>query len=92
VFKSTQIKSLRKQIKRSRYHFLRFFADLAVKLRVIVRTHPTLKCLRGGGPVKEPRRDSQCADLVTSGPGGTNLVSLANACHQHGAREYANCR
>jgi hypothetical protein len=90
TFKSTQIKSLCKQIKRSRYHFLRFFAELAVKL--IVRVHPTLKCLRGGRPIKELSRDPQSADPITSGPGGTNLVGLANARHGACAREYANCR
>jgi hypothetical protein len=53
---SAQIKSPCQYLKRSRHHFLRFFAELTVKLRVIVRVHPTLKCLRGGRPIKEPRR------------------------------------
>jgi hypothetical protein len=64
-------------------------ADLPVKLRVTVRIHATLKCLRGIRPIKELRRDAQSADLITGKPSGTNLVSLANACHRPGADHLA---
>jgi hypothetical protein len=77
-------------ISSSRHHFLRFFAELAVEARMIVLVHPTLKCLRGGRSIKEASRDAQRADPVTSSPDGTNLVSFANAFHQHGALEQAN--
>jgi hypothetical protein len=64
---------------------LRFFAELPVKLRVIVRVHPTLKHLRGGRSIKELSRDAQCTDPVTGSPCILDLVGFANAFHQHGA-------
>jgi len=48
---------------------------------------PRLKDRRLIGAIKEPRRDAQCTDLVTSGPRLPDLVGFANAFHQHGARE-----
>jgi hypothetical protein len=89
---TSQVKSLRQYLKCSRHHFLRFFAELPIEFRVIVRAHTTLKHLRGGRSIKEAGCDAQCTDPVASGPYGTNLVGFANACHQHGARDYANCR
>jgi len=61
---SAQIKPM--QCERSRHHFLRFFAELPVKLRMTVRIHATLEDF----PVsvdrsKKPRRDPQSADPVT---------------------------
>jgi hypothetical protein len=58
---------------------LRLFADLAVELRMVVCINAALKGLRGVGSVKELRRDAQCTDPVAVAPGGTNLVSFANA-------------
>jgi hypothetical protein len=55
---SPQIKSLCKHIKCRGDQFLRFFADLAVELRMVVCINATLKCLRGVGSVKELRRDA----------------------------------
>jgi hypothetical protein len=55
---------------------LRVLAKLAEEPRVIISLHATLKCLRGVGSVKEPRRDAQSADPVASKPSGTNLVCL----------------
>ena len=81
---------LRKQIKCRSDHFLRFFAELRVEVRMIVRIHPTLKCLRGRGSIKEPRRYAQRTDPITGSRGRANLLSLANACH--GLDECANCR
>jgi hypothetical protein len=52
--------------------------------------HATLKCLRGVGSVKELRRDAQSANLVASGPSGTNLVSLTPHVAQR--RKCANSR
>jgi hypothetical protein len=74
---SAQIKPLCQYLKRSRHDFLRFFAELTVEAGMIVRVHPTLKCLRSVGSVKEVRRDAQSTHLVASGPGGTDLVGLA---------------
>jgi hypothetical protein len=50
---------------------------------MIVRVHAALKDSGVGGPIKEPRRDAQRTDPVTSGPSSTNLVSLTNPRHQH---------
>jgi hypothetical protein len=44
---------------------------------VIVRIHATLEISGVRGPVKEPRRDPQSADLVTGSPCVTDLVNLA---------------
>jgi hypothetical protein len=88
---SPQIKSLLQQRERSRHQFLRLFADLPVKLRVVVGVHPALKCLRSIGSVKEQSRDAQSADPVTSRPSGTNLVSLGLPA-VHRRRECPNCR
>jgi hypothetical protein len=41
---------------------LRLFAELPVKLRVAVRIHAALKCLRGDGPIKKLRGDAQSTD------------------------------
>jgi hypothetical protein len=71
------IKSLRQYLKGRSDQFLRFFADLAIKLRMAVRMHATLKCLRGVGSIKETCRNAQGSDPVTRGPGGANLVRLA---------------
>jgi hypothetical protein len=56
---------------------LAVFADLPVKLRMVVRIHAALKCLRVIRPIKELRRNTQRADPVAGGPGSANLVSLA---------------
>ena len=56
-------------LKRSRHEFLRFFAELTVEAGMIVRVHPTLKCLRSVGSVKEVRRDAQSTHLVASAIG-----------------------
>ena len=54
--------------------FLRFFADLPIKFRMIVRSHAALKRPRCVRAIKELRCDPQRTDPVASGPGGTNLV------------------
>jgi hypothetical protein len=42
---------------------IRVFANLAVKVRMIVRSHGALECFGISGPIKESRRDAQRADL-----------------------------
>jgi hypothetical protein len=72
-----RVKALRKQIKCRSDQFLRVFAKLAVEAGMIVRVHAAFEghCLIGA--IEELSRDAQSADPVTTGPTGTNLISLA---------------
>jgi hypothetical protein len=74
---STETETPYQRLKRIPHYLLRVLAELAVKLRVIVRIHPTLKHLRGGRPIKELSGDAQCADAITGSPCGTDFVGLA---------------
>jgi hypothetical protein len=71
---SPQIKSLRKHIKCRSDQFLRFLADLPVKLRVVVGIHAALEddCLIGA--IKEPCRDAQRSNLIPRIPRITELT------------------
>jgi hypothetical protein len=78
---SAQVKPLRQYLKCSRHDFLRFFAELRVEVRMIESVDPALESRCVLRSIKELSRDAQRTDAITSGPGGTNLVGLANACH-----------
>jgi hypothetical protein len=71
-----QIKPLLQQREGCLDQFVRFFANLTVKLRVVIGVHAPLKCLRGVRSVKELSRDAQSTDLIAGKPSSTNLVGL----------------
>jgi hypothetical protein len=74
---SIQVESFRQDFKRIIYDLLRVLAQLAIEAGIVVGVHAALEgsCLNGS--IKEPRRDAQCADSISSSPRGTNFVGLA---------------
>jgi hypothetical protein len=74
---STQTEPLCQHLKRILQYLLRFFAELPVKVRIIVRVHAAFERFCISRAIKEPRRDAQRADPITSSPCRTNFVRLA---------------
>src|SRR5205814_6159124 len=81
----SQIKTLRQQCERSVHQFPRFFAELRVEVRMIESVDLALESSCILRLIKDPRRDAQCTDAITCGPCILDLVSFANASHQHSA-------
>jgi len=62
-------------------HYLRrVLAELPVKVRMIVRVHAALEDFGIDGPIKEPRRDTQRADLIAGAPCSADLIGLQFMC------------
>jgi hypothetical protein len=71
------------QFQRSLRQLFRVLAELPVKARMIVRVHAALKDFGIDGPIKEPRRDTQCANPIASVPSTADLIGLAGHVAGH---------
>jgi hypothetical protein len=71
-----QVESLRQRIKRVAHYLLRVLVKLPIKIRVVVRSDAALEHFGIGRSIKEPRRNTQCANSMTGSPRGTDLFGL----------------
>jgi len=74
---STQVESLRQHIKCVAHYLIRVLPKLPIEPGIVVRVHAAFEGFGVTGSVKEPRRDTQCANSIARAPGGTDLVALA---------------
>jgi hypothetical protein len=60
-------------------HYLRWvLAKLPIEARIVVCVNAAFEGFGVTGSVKEPRRDTQCANPIPIGPCSDDLVALAN--------------
>jgi hypothetical protein len=74
---SIQVESLRQDIERIAYDLLRVLPKLPIEVGIVVCVDATFEGSGVNGSIKEPRRDTQCANLIASVPFGADLVALA---------------
>jgi hypothetical protein len=73
-----QVESLRQHIKCVAHYLLRVLAKLPIEARIVVCVDAAFEGFGVTGSVKEPRRDTQCANPIPIGPCSDDLVALAN--------------
>jgi hypothetical protein len=74
---SIQVESVRQHIKCVAHYLLRVLPKLPIEAWIVVRPDTAFEGFGVTGSVKEPRRDTQRANLIASAPCTADLVALA---------------